>query len=172
MIYDDVKSASRNKDSLPISKYLQSMDIDDRHGFIVKLLHTKYGNYLMVDEQYEDVEEYDDWESYGYVTPEMPEKADVIEDDYTPSTPIVPATYSDPPEGGDPAELSIIYGVPFKDLIEFLEYEYDLFDEYAEAFFNLYVYSPKKRDAYLEKKRKKEEERKKRQEEYKKRMGK
>ena len=162
MISKDIRYAVKHK-QLPICQYLQNtgMDGEERHTFIVKMLNSKYGNTLFVEEEYEDVED-SDYDGSGYVTPDIPEGATIIEEDFTPSTPYVPATYHDPPEGGDDYEYYLLYEISFTDLVEYVEFEYDLFEEDLEAFFYLYVFTPSKRAAYIEKVKKKEEARKQR----------
>lgn len=114
---------------------------------ILKILKSKYGERVLVEEEFED-------DGNRSVEPDLPFNAIEYEEYYDPGDPGSPGSYWDPPDPGEPAEWHIVYETDFDDLIEYLFDVHGLEGEEIELFFKTYAYTPQEREKYYDKARK------------------
>jgi len=118
----------------PLSAFL------DEEQF-VNILHSKYGDELIVCEEYGEDSIDEDIELIPPTAIELQE--------YKVDVPSESGTYNDPPQPGE-FEWKIYYKINFADLIEYLDAEYgDL--RMIEFFFKNYVLTPSKKQLYIKK---------------------
>lgn len=111
---------------------------------LINYLHSKYGDTVMVYEEYEP-------NDYGDMNADEPYGAIWYERYDDPGSPGDPGTYWDPPDPGEPPQSQIVYEINFSGLIQHLIEEYELDIDEIEAFFKSYVMTPKERMNYKEK---------------------